>query len=234
MFKFFSGPFQEWSRVYYKGTAQVCIPLIRFLLYSFVSSSVLFLLRYSFLFFYLSSQLPIFWSISRFIIIYSLRVFHISVSILAVLNSAVVWMVCTHPPTSKSFSPFNNPLVTVLKAPITIGIFITFMFHSFFYSLAKSRYLSFFSHSFSFILWSDGTAKSTILQILFLIFSFFFFLFIIIRSGLLAEIRWSVCMSKFQWSLFVSLLLSLSLLHRSSYLKAYKLRLKEWITVLTP
>ena len=37
----------------------------------------------------------------------------------------------------------------------------------FFNSLARSRYLSFFSHSFSFILWSAETAKSTIQQILF-------------------------------------------------------------------
>ena len=41
------------------------------------------------------------------------------------------------------------------------------MFHSFFNSLARSRYLSFFSHSFSSILWSARTEKSTILQILF-------------------------------------------------------------------
>ena len=101
-------------------------------------------------------------------------------SILAVFNNAVVWMVSTRPPTSKSSSPFNNPLVTVPKAPI-----VTFMFHIFFNSLARSRYLSVFSHSFSFILWSAGTAKLTILQI----FLFFFFLLIIIRSGLLAEIR---------------------------------------------
>ena len=53
---------------------------------------------------------------------------------------------------------FNNPLVTVPKAPITIGTIVTFMFHSYFNSLARSRYLSFFSHSFSFILWSAGTA----------------------------------------------------------------------------
>ena len=99
-------------------------------------------------------------------------------SILAVFNNAVVWMVSTRPPTS---SPFNNPLITVPKAPITIGIIVTFMVHSFFNSLARSRYLSFFSYSFSFILLSAGTAKSTILQLL-------FFLFIIIRSGLLAEI----------------------------------------------
>ena len=91
-------------------------------------------------------------------------------SILAVLNNAVVMMVFTRPPTSKSSRLFNNPLVTVPKAPITIGIIVTFMFHSFFNSLARSRYLSFFSHSFSFILWSAGTAKSTILQILFFFF----------------------------------------------------------------
>ena len=88
-------------------------------------------------------------------------------SILPVLNNAVVWMVSTHLPTSKSSSPFSNPLVTVPNAPITIGIIVTCMFHSFFNSLARSMYLSFFSHSFSFILWSAGTAKSTILQVLF-------------------------------------------------------------------
>ena len=87
-------------------------------------------------------------------------------SILAVLRNAIVWTVSTRPPTSKSSSPFSNPLVTVPNAPITIGIIVTCMFHSFFNSLARSRYLSFLSHSFSFILWSAGTAKLTILQVL--------------------------------------------------------------------
>ena len=108
-------------------------------------------------------------------------------SILAVLNNVVVWMISTCPPTSKSSSPFSNPLVIVPNAPI--GIIVTCMFHSFFNSLARLRYLSFFSHSFSFILWSAGTAKSTISHIL-------YFLLIIIKFGLLAEITWSVCMSK--------------------------------------
>ena len=110
-------------------------------------------------------------------------------SILVVLSNAVVWIVSTRPLTSKSSRPFNNPLVTVPNAPITIGTIVTFMFHSFFNSLARSRYLSFFSLSFSFILWSAGTAKWTILQILFL-------LLIIMKSGLLGGIRWSVCMLK--------------------------------------
>ena len=84
--------------------------------------------------------------------------------ILAVFNNAVIWMVSTRPPTSKSSSPYNNPLVTITKAPITIGTTVTFMFHRLFNSLARSRYLSFFSHSFSFILWSAETAKSIIFQ----------------------------------------------------------------------
>ena len=60
------------------------------------------------------------------------QVFRTLLSILAVLKNAVVWMVSTHPPTSKSFSPFNSPLVTVPNGPITIGITVTFMFHIFF------------------------------------------------------------------------------------------------------
>ena len=58
-----------------------------------------------------------------------------------------------------------SPLVHQLPSPP--GIIVTFMFHSSFKSLARSRYLSFFSHSFSFILWPVGTTKSTILQVLF-------------------------------------------------------------------
>ena len=55
-------------------------------------------------------------------------------SILAVFNNAIVWMVSTQPPTSKSSRLFHNPLVIVPKAPITIGIIITFIFQSFFQS----------------------------------------------------------------------------------------------------
>ena len=114
--------------------------------------------------------------------------------ILAFLSNAVVWIVSTRPPTSKLSRPFNNPLVIVPKAPITIGIIVPFMFHTFFNSLTRPRYLSFFSLSFRCILWSAGKAKSTILQIL-------FFSLIIMRSGLLAGIRWSVCMLKSHGSL---------------------------------
>ena len=124
-------------------------------------------------------------------IIYSLGVFHISISrwsftevwvtasllksprtllsILADLNNVVVWIVSTRPFISKSSSPFNNPSVTVSRAPITIGTNVSFMFHRFFNSLARSRYLSFFSFSFSFTLWSAGTSKFIILYVLFFV-----------------------------------------------------------------
>ena len=46
-------------------------------------------------------------------------------SILAVLNDDVIWMVSSRPSISKSSSPFSNFLVTVPKAAITIGIIVT-------------------------------------------------------------------------------------------------------------
>ena len=61
------------------------------------------------------------------------------ISILSVLNNAVVWMVSTLPPTFKSSYHFNNPLVTVPKALITIGIIVTIMFHSLFVFLIPEQ-----------------------------------------------------------------------------------------------
>ena len=133
-----------------------------------------------------------------------------TLSILSDLNNVVVWMVSTHPLISKSSSPFTNPLVSVLRAPITIDITVSFMFHSFSSSLARSWYLSVFLLSFSFTLWSARMAKSTIQQVL-------FFLLTITRSGRLAKIRWSICISRSQRILYVSftgiLFLSLPLLY---------------------
>ena len=116
------------------------------------------------------STLYIYWMVFHWSLIDSKspQVSRTLLSILAVLSNAVIWILSTRPPTSKSSRPFNNPLVIVPKAPITIDTIVTFMFHSFFNSLARSRYSSLFSHSFSFILWSAEIAKSTILQILFI------------------------------------------------------------------
>ena len=87
--------------------------------------------------------------------------------------------------------------MTVPRAPITIGIIVTFVFQFFNY-LARFRHLSFFSLSFNFTLWSAQTAKVHNSENS-------FFLSIIIGSGRLAEIRWSVCLSKSHRSLCVSL-----------------------------
>ena len=65
------------------------------------------------------------------------------------------------------------------------------MFHNFFGSLAKSRYLSRFLHSFVFPQWSTGMAKSAIWQVL-------FFLLINTRSGILAWFEWSISISMSQ------------------------------------
>ena len=149
--------------------------------------------------------------------------------ILSVLSNADVWIVSTRPPTSKSFRTFNNPLVIVPNAPITISTIVTFMFHSFFNSLARSRYFSFFSLSFRIILWSAGTAKSTILQILFL-------LLIIMRSGLLAGIRWSVCMLKYHRSLCESFSRTgagLCIYHLFVWSNWNFLHISQWITLPT-
>ena len=63
-------------------------------------------------------------------------------------------------------------LVTVPSEPSTIGITVTFMFYIFFIAVARSSYLSLFSRSFSFTLWSGGRAKSMNWQVLFFLFFF--------------------------------------------------------------
>ena len=90
-------------------------------------------------------------------------------SILAVLNNAVVWIVCSRPPTYKSPSSFNNPLVTNRKHQSQFVKLSPSYSIVFFNSIARSSYSSFFSHYFSFILWSAVTAKSTISQFLFFV-----------------------------------------------------------------
>ena len=113
------------------------------------------------------------------------QVYRTLISILTNLNSTVVWMVFTCAFISNSSRPFTNLLVTILRVPITVGITITFMFHSFFSSLARSKYLFLFSLSFNFTLCFAGTVKSATCQIL-------FFLLTITRPGHLAKILLSM------------------------------------------
>ena len=127
-------------------------------------------------------------------------------SILVVLDNAVVWMVPTRPPTFKSSTPFINPLVTEPKAWITFGIIATFMFHNVFFSIpwqGRGTYPSFY---FLLVLFcgQPGEQRPQFCKSLFVCFLGFFFFFFIIRSRLLTEMRWSVCMSKSHRSLCVS------------------------------
>ena len=61
---------------------------------------------------------------------------------------------------------FLVPLGIVPNALIIVGTIIIFMFHNFFSSRARPKYVSLSSFSLIFSLWSAGTVKSTIRQVL--------------------------------------------------------------------
>ena len=126
----------------------------------------------------------------------------VSRTLLSILNNAVVWMVSTRPPSSKPSSPFSNPLVTVPNAPITIGIIVTCMFHSFFQFPSKVKVLILLFTFFQFysVVSRDSKVDYFASSLLF----FFFFLLIIIKPGLLAGIKGTVCMLKSHRSLCVA------------------------------
>ena len=122
-------------------------------------------------------------------------------SIQTVLNNTVVWMVSTRPPTSKSSNPFNSPLVTVPNAPITIGIIVTFIFHSFFLIGIFNFKVEVLILLFTFFqFYSVASRDNNVYNLA----SSLFLLLITITSGLLVVIRWSVCMSKSHRSLGMS------------------------------
>ena len=117
-----------------------------------------------------------------------LQVSRTLLSILADLNNAAVWMVSTRSHISNSSSPFTSPLVTVPSATSTIGITVIYMCHSFFSVLLQGlgTYLSF---RFLSVLFCGQPERQSLL------FGRFFLL-TITRSGLLVEIKLSVCISK--------------------------------------
>ena len=116
-----------------------------------------------------------------------------TLSFLADINNVVATI---HPLIPKSFNLFINPLATVLSEPVRTGITATFMFHSFFSSLARSRYLPFFRF-LSVLLCGQPELQCPL-------FGRFSFLLNIIRSGRPAEIRWSVCILKYPSSECIS------------------------------
>ena len=151
-------------------------------------------------------------------------------SILAVINNDVVWTVSARPPTPKSSSPFCNPLVTVPKAPITIGIIVTFMFHSFFQFPSKVEVLILLFTFFQFYsVFSRNSKVDNFANSLYL-------LLIIIKSGLLAGIRWSVCMLKSHRSLCVTFSRTgagLCIYHLLAWSNLDFLHISQWIILPT-
>ena len=161
------------------------------------------------------------------------QVFRTSLRILVVLINAVVWIVSTRSPTSKSSEPFNNPFVIVPKAPITIGHNRYFHVPQLFRFSSMVEVLIFlftFLQIYSVVLRDskvDNFANSLF---------FFFFLLIIIKSGLLAGIRWSVCMLKSQRSLCVSFSWTgarLCICHLLVWSNLNFLHIFQWITFAT-
>ena len=97
-------------------------------------------------------------------------------NILFVLNNFVVWMVSTCPPTSNSSSPCNCSLVTVPNASITIGIIVTFKFHSFFLFPKKVNVLILLFTFFQFYSVVSGDSK------IYTFASYLFFFLLIIKG----------------------------------------------------
>ena len=121
------------------------------------------------------------------------QVFRTLLSILADRNNAVVWMFLTHPHITKSSSPCINPLSVVPIASITIGITVTLQFNIFLIPWQNTFTYPAFCFLSNLLLCQLGQQNSQL-----------FLLLIITISGRLAEIRWSVCISKSQTSLCVS------------------------------
>ena len=169
----------------------------------------------------------------------------ISRTLLGILTDlkVVFWRISTSPLIFKCSRLGTNSLVTVPSAPITTGITVTFMFHSFFSSLV--RFLVLISLFDFFLLYpvisQNGKNLNSVGSLFFSFFSFFFFSFFfffltITRFGRLAEIRWSVCISKSLRSLCISLSKTdsgLCIHHLFMWSNFNFLHYSQWITFTT-
>ena len=128
-----------------------------------------------------------------------------------------------------SWIKFSNPLVTVQNAPIRICTIVTFMFHSLFQFPSKVAVLLLL---FTFFQFHDAVSRNSKVDN----FASSLFFIIITRAGLLAEIRWSVCMSKSNRSLCVSFSRAsagLCIYHLFVWSNLNILPISAWITLLT-
>ena len=116
------------------------------------------------------------------------RVSRALLSILTVLNNAVISMVSTRLLTSKSFRPFNGLSYCAKSTNHNWYNCHLHVSHFFQFSSKVELFILLFTffQFYSVVSWESKVDNFA---------NYLFFLLIIIRSGLLAEIRWSVCMS---------------------------------------
>ena len=129
-------------------------------------------------------------------------------------------------------SSSSRLLGIIQSIPTITGITLTLINHNFFSSWARSKYLSSFPHSFSFTLWSPEQQNPQDSK-----FSFFSFFWLInTRSDLLAEIRWSDCISKshrISWVSFIKADSGLYIYHLIVWSNFHLLHNSQWITFST-
>ena len=126
-------------------------------------------------------------------------------SILADLNSSIVSIFPARPPISNFSLPLTKPLETIPTAPITTDVmFILTLFSTFL--VLRQGLSTCLSFRFLWFKPSDQPGQQSLIynRFSFFLLIYFYFLLIISWSGLQAEIRWSVCISKSQRILCVS------------------------------
>ena len=98
-------------------------------------------------------------------------------SILADVSNVVDWMISTHILIYNSSIRFTNSLVTVPSALITIGITVTFMFHSFFKFPRNIQELIFLSAFLQFysVVCRDGKVLNSASSLFFFFFVSFYY-----------------------------------------------------------
>ena len=118
-------------------------------------------------------------------------------SILAEFNNAVVWMVSSHPLISQSSSPSTNPFGDCTECTNYDWYHHHFHVPHFLQLSCKVQvFISLFAFfQFYFVVCQDGKVHYSAGPL---------FLLIITRSGYLAKIKWSICITKSQGSLCVS------------------------------
>ena len=89
---------------------------------------------------------------------------------------------------SKSSNPIINPSVTVPRAPVTIGINVTFMFHSFFFQFPSKVEVHILP--FTFFQYDSKLSRDINSELLLLLFTPLEYFTSVLAAGLSLEFEW--------------------------------------------